>query len=128
MAIRRILFPEETFKGLLDYAREMHPREVLLLLRGERRGENLLVKDFLIPPFNVQGEGFASFSPWFLPLDASIYGTVHSHPSGSLTPSPEDYNHFYGRIMIIVAYPYRSLENVAAYNKERQRLPINLQK
>jgi len=124
--IRSVGFPSDVFEGLLAYARHMHPREVLLLLRGKVSGGSLRVEEFLIPPFAVQGEGFASFSPWFLPLDPSILGTVHSHPSGSLQPSTEDFNHFYGRVMVIVAYPYRSKSNIAAYEKDGRSLPVRL--
>jgi len=53
-----------------------------------------------------------------LPIDFSIIGTAHSHPSGVLRPSPADMNRFYGRIMIIAAYPYRSERDIAVFNGE----------
>jgi len=124
--IRGVDFPSDIFEGLLAFARHMHPQEALLLLRGKISAESLRVEEFLIPPFAVQSEDFASFSPWFLPLDPSILGTVHSHPSGSLKPSTEDFNHFYGRVMVIVAYPYHSKNNVAAYDKDGRSLPVRL--
>ncbi|RLI26369.1 MAG: peptidase [Candidatus Hecatellales archaeon] len=122
--LRGVGFPAEVLEGLLAYARHMHPREILLLLRGKISEGILWIKEFLIPPFAVHSEGFSSFSPWFLPLDPSIAGTVHSHPSGSLKPSVEDLNHFYGRVMVIVAHPYHSESDTAAYSKDGRRLPV----
>jgi len=125
--IRGIRFPADILEGLLNYAEYIHPKEAFLLLRGKilKEGE-IEVKEFVVPPFAVQGEGFSSFSPWFLPFDPSILGTIHSHPSGSLKPSEVDLNHFYGRVMVIVAYPYRSEVDIAAYNKEGERIPVKV--
>ena len=91
--LRSVGFPSDMLEGLLEYAREMHPREIFLLMRGRQVDDTLKVEEFLLPPFAVHAVGFSSFSPWFLPLDPSIVGTVHSHPSGSLQPSVEDLNH-----------------------------------
>ncbi|MHC1586751.1 MAG: Mov34/MPN/PAD-1 family protein [Candidatus Hecatellaceae archaeon] len=124
--IRSVAFPAEILEGLLNYASHIHPREAFLLLRGKIKAGRAEIEEFVIPPFAVQGEGFSYFSPWFLPFDPSILGTVHSHPSGSLRPSTTDLNQFYGRIMVIVAYPYRSEKHVAAYNKAGERLPVEI--
>jgi proteasome lid subunit RPN8/RPN11 len=53
-----------------------------------------------------------------LPIDFSIVGTMHSHPSGALRPSTTDLNHFYGKIMIITAYPYRSEQDIIVLDGE----------
>jgi proteasome lid subunit RPN8/RPN11 len=44
-----------------------------------------------------------------LPIDFSVVGTVHSHPSSFPLPSEADLHLFekYGKIHIIVAKPYR---------------------
>ena len=122
--VRSVGFPSDVLKGLLAYAAHMHPREIFLLLRGEQADDMLIVKEFILPPLTTHGVGFTSFPLWLLPSDPSIIGSVHSHPSGSLTPSSEDLNHFYGRIMVIVAFPYRRLEHVAAYGKNGEKLPV----
>lgn len=61
-----------------------------------------------------------------LPIDFSIVGTVHSHPPGSLTPSVGDLNHSFGRLILIVASPYESQENMAAYNREGKKLTLHV--
>lgn len=76
------------------------------------------VREVVIPPFAVRGYGFSTFPLHMLPIDSSIVGTAHSHPSGVLQPSIEDLNHFYGRIMVITAYPYYSEKQVAIYNRD----------
>ncbi|MEM2586833.1 MAG: hypothetical protein QXV23_00905, partial [Candidatus Bathyarchaeia archaeon] len=51
-----------------------------------------------------------------------IVGTFHSHPSGILRPSITDLNNFYGRIMIIAAYPYLSEENIIIIDRGGKKL------
>jgi proteasome lid subunit RPN8/RPN11 len=126
--IKIVVFQAEIFNGVLNYAMERHPNEIFLLLRGKISGQILRVKEFVIPPFAIEGEGFASFSPWFLPYDPSIVGTLHSHPSGSLKPSAEDLNHFYGEIMVILAYPYESENDAAAYTRSFKSVKIEIEK
>ncbi|TDA31112.1 MAG: peptidase, partial [Hadesarchaea archaeon] len=60
-----------------------------------------------------------------LPLDPSLVGTAHSHPSGDLTPSPTDLNRFLGRVMVIVGFPYRE-EDVAVYDGRGRRVGLRV--
>lgn len=115
----------ELVDSLLSFARGLHPRESILLLRGRREGDGIVVEEFLFPPFASTGRGFAEFPSHMLPIDFSVIGTVHSHPSGSTRPSPTDLHHFYGRIMMIVAYPY-SRDHVAVYNKRGEELLLDI--
>jgi proteasome lid subunit RPN8/RPN11 len=57
-----------------------------------------------------------------LPIDFSIIGVAHSHPSGALKPSTTDLNKFYGRIMVIIAYPYQTQQDIAVFNREGKPL------
>lgn len=108
--------------SILSYAKACHPREGILLLRGKIRGDIIRVEDVEVPPLSVRGEGFSSFPAHMLPMDFSIIGVAHSHPSGSLQPSTEDLNHFYGRIMVIVAHPYESETDVIVINRRGETL------
>jgi proteasome lid subunit RPN8/RPN11 len=110
---------------MLYFARGKHPNEIVLLLRGEADGGEVIIEEFLLPPFGTSGRGFAAFRPHMLPIDFSIVGTSHSHPSGSTRPSPTDLNHFYARVMLIVAYPYMD-ECVAAYNSKGEALLLQI--
>ncbi len=116
----------ELLEALLESARKLHPRETLLLLRGRKRGEAVEVTEFLLPPFPLRGGDFASFPVHALPLDPSLMGTAHSHPSGDLSPSPADLNGFFGRVMLILGFPYRDEGNVAAYDGRGRRVRLVL--
>ena len=63
---------------------------------------------------------------YMIPFDLSILGVVHFHPSGALKPSVYDLNHFYGKIMMIVAYPYQSVEDVAIFDREGQKVSFTV--
>ena len=118
-----VIIKDELLNSLLVFARMKHPQEGIILLRGNMGDSEISIKEFLLPPFATSGRGFASFPSHRLPIDFSIVGTAHSHPSGSLRPSTTDLNHFYGRVMVIVAYPY-TLRQVAVYNSKGEELSL----
>jgi len=111
--------------AMLDLALEQHPYEVVLLLRGRVNRGAILVEDFLVPPLAVAGRSFAEFPLHMLPIDFSIVGTAHSHPSGTLSPSTGDLNSFYGRVMIILASPYTP-DRAAAFSSLGERISIKV--
>ena len=112
--------------SLLGYARASHPREGILLLRGRVEKEKIFINDTLIPPLATRGERFSSFPLHMLPIDFSIVGVAHSHPSGGLTPSLNDLNQFYGRIMVIMAFPYQSQRDIAAFDREGKMVKFEI--
>jgi proteasome lid subunit RPN8/RPN11 len=57
-----------------------------------------------------------------LPMDLHVMGISHSHPSGALEPSIHDLNHFYGRIMVITAYPFRSYTEIGVFDSDGRRI------
>jgi proteasome lid subunit RPN8/RPN11 len=61
-----------------------------------------------------------------LPIDFSIIGSVHSHPSGVARPSVEDLNRSFGKIMMIVAYPFIGKNNVTVYNSSGEQIDLKL--
>ncbi|MGC8998744.1 MAG: hypothetical protein ACP5JW_05025 [Candidatus Bathyarchaeia archaeon] len=61
-----------------------------------------------------------------LPIDFSLIGTGHSHPSGNLSPSPVDLNNFLGSILMLVAYPYTD-KNIAVYNHNGEKLTLKIE-
>lgn len=115
---RKIIFKASVIDSLISYAKAFHPNEGILLLRGKVSRDEILVKETVIPPLATYGIGFSSFPFYTLPLDLSIVGVAHSHPSGVLKPSLEDLNNFYGRIMVIMAYPYDSEKDIAVFDHE----------
>ncbi len=113
--------------GLLLYiSREVHPSEVVVLLHGTIDGDVIHVKEVSLPPQSIYGEGFSSFNPYALPIDFSIVGIAHSHPSGVEHPSIEDLNNFLGRIMVIVTAPYEDVEDIHVYDSKGRKLRFEI--
>lgn len=118
----KVFVKRSVINGILSYAKIYHPKESVLLLRGKVKGDTVIIEEIEIPPLSIQGEGFSTFPLHMLPIDFSIIGTAHSHPSGTLAPSISDLNNFYGKIMIIVAYPYVSESDLIIINGKGERL------
>jgi proteasome lid subunit RPN8/RPN11 len=121
-----VSIPRELLETILAGAKQLYPRESFLLLRGKKSKGVLRISDLLLAPFAVHGNGFASYQPHMLPMDFSIVGTVHSHPSGNMQPSHVDLNHFFGSILMIVAFPFLDARNVAVYNSKGELLPFQI--
>ena len=111
---------------ILESAKTLYPKETILLLRGEKSKDLIKVTDLMVPPLATYGQGFANIPTHMLPIDFSIVGTAHSHPSGNLTPSPADLNHFWGKILMIVGFPFADGRNVAVYNHEGGKLTLKI--
>ena len=99
-----------------------------MFLRGKKVKDVVRIVDLVVPPLATYGHGFANYQLHLLPMDLSLIGTVHSHPSGNTTPSDVDFNHFFGRILIIVGFPFASEQNVSVYNSCGEKLPLQVTK
>ena len=127
MPVQRVLMTKPVVDSLLTYSRLQHPREGILLLRGRKKGKEMVeVESLVIPPNAIHGDGFSSFSWNMLPIDLSFIGVAHSHPSGHAVPSDQDLLHATGRIMVIVGYPYSDESSVRVYDLNGRELPIEL--
>jgi proteasome lid subunit RPN8/RPN11 len=118
----------ELLDAIFEGARRLYPKETILLLRGKKSKDSIEIIELVVPPLATYGRVFANIPLHMLPEDFSIVGTVHSHPSGSLTPSDVDFNHFLGRILMIVGFPFADEQNVAVYNSRGERLPLHIAK
>ena len=116
----------ELLDSIFEGAKRLYPKETLLLLRGRRSKNAIQVIDLVVPPLAVYGYGFANLPFHMLPMDLSIIGTVHSHPSGNIHPSSVDLNHFFGRVLMIVGFPFASAQNIAVYDSKGERLPFQV--
>jgi len=114
--IKIVRFEKSVADSILSYSLSAYPKEGILLLRGKATKDEILVDEVLIPPLATHGRGFSGFPSIMLPMDLRVMGVSHSHPSGVLRPSVHDLNHFYGRIMVIAAYPFQSYSNIGVFN------------
>ena len=88
----------------MEAARSMHPREFAGLLSAEKG----VISEVVILPGTISGSTHAIFQLHMAPVDFSLVGTVHSHPSFNSLASDADMELFrkYGRVHIIIAQPY----------------------
>ncbi len=124
--IIEVVIPKEILEVVLESARSLHPRETIFLLRGKKIKGSFDITDLLIPPTATYGQGFSSFPMHMLPIDFSIIGTIHSHPSGNLSPSSGDLNGSMNKLIVIVAFPYQGIGNMAAYNRDGKKLNLRV--
>ncbi|MFQ6129579.1 MAG: Mov34/MPN/PAD-1 family protein [Candidatus Hadarchaeaceae archaeon] len=94
----------ETLRFILEASHSTHPRE----FAGVLRAAGDVIKEVLILPGTLSSDESAVLRLHMLPIDPSACGTVHSHPSSSVSPSREDLALFakFGYVHIIVAFPY----------------------
>jgi proteasome lid subunit RPN8/RPN11 len=88
---------------IVESSKSNYPQEFGALLRVDRVEKNTIIEVVLLPG-TISGDSHAIFHLHMLPIDYSIVGTVHSHPSSVVRPSDADldlFNHF-GKIHIIV--------------------------
>ncbi len=90
-------------------ARDSHPNEFAGLLRIDELQKDTIIELVLLPG-TISGDAHAIFQMHMLPIDYTIAGTVHSHPSPYPVPSDADLELFRkrGKIHIISAHPYNS--------------------
>ena len=95
---------------ILEASKSNYPREFGGLLRVEK-DSNDTISEVVLLPGTVSGDSHAIFQLHMLPIDFSIIGTVHSHPSPVPRPSDADLHLFekFGKVHIIVANPFDEL-------------------
>ena len=126
MPVQKVIFDKAVVDSLFSYSAMAYPREGILLLRGKSKKGVVEVTGVVIPPGAAHGAAFSSFSWWMIPIDLSYLGVAHSHPSGNHSPSHEDLLHASGRIMVIMGYPYATVDNLGVYDREGNRVPFEV--
>ncbi|MBN1357309.1 Mov34/MPN/PAD-1 family protein [Candidatus Bathyarchaeota archaeon] len=116
----------ELLDSIFEGAKRLYPKETFLLLRGKKSKNKIRVSDLVVPPLAIHGYSFVNLPLHMLPMDFSVVGTVHSHPSGNIKPSSVDLNHFFGRVLMIVGFPFTSIQNVAVYDSNGEKLQVQV--
>ena len=104
MAKKVVAIRRKTLRMILEASKDTYPKEFAAILRAEEG----VITELLLLPGTISGDVHAVFQLHMLPIDFSVVGTVHSHPSGSYQPSDADRNLFshFGRVHIITGMPY----------------------
>lgn len=113
----------KTLNMIIESAKDAHPEE---FAAGMREIDGI-ISELILVPGTISGPSSAILKLHSLPIDYSIVGVVHSHPSPSPSPSQEDLEMFsrYGKLHIIMAYPYQT-DTWQAYNATGDKVELEL--
>ena len=111
---------------IFECAKDSYPNEFGGLLRVDDEKKDV-ISELVVLPGTISGDSHAIFKLHMLPIDFSIVGTVHSHPSPSPYPSDADLHLFrkHGRIHIISASPY-DVDSWKAYDFNGNQVDIEI--
>jgi proteasome lid subunit RPN8/RPN11 len=86
-----------------------------------------MIYELTLLPGTRQGRTSALVNLWMLPIDYTVVGSVHSHPSGNFSPSDEDRNFFskFGSVHIIAGRPY-TMRTWQAYDGDGEPLELEV--
>ena len=114
---------EDVLDMINEAAKDTYPNEFLATLRAEKG----VVTEILLLPGTLSGERSGTFHLNMLPIDLSVVGTVHSHPSFSNMPSEADISLFgrFGNTHIITCIPFdKGSWKAYNYNGEEVELEV----
>lgn len=111
---------------ILECAKSNYPNEFGGLLSIDMNTKDEIT-ELVILPGTIMGESHALFKLHMKPVDFSIVGTVHSHPSPSARPSGADFRLFrkHGRVHIIAAMPF-DRNSWKAYDSVGEEIEISI--
>ncbi len=116
---------KKTLKMIIESSKDAYPRE---FAAGMREIEGI-ISELILVPGTVSGPTSAILKLHSLPIDYSIVGIVHSHPSPNVSPSQEDRMLFgkYGRVHIIIGLPY-DMDSWQAYDWNGREIELKIVK
>ena len=122
-AVEIRIIKKKALQMILESAKSSYPNEFGALLRAEE-GE---ISELILLPGTISGNSQAIFQLYMRPIDFSIVGSAHSHPSGNYSPSEADLDFFRrtGSVHVIVGYPY-TMKTWAAYNVLGERIELEV--
>lgn len=111
---------------IFESAKSSYPNEFGALLRVDEEHRDTITELVLLPG-TISGDAHAIFRMHMLPIDFSIVGTVHSHPSSNPYPSEADKILFrnHGSVHIIVAHPF-NLSSWRAYRYTGEEIKLEV--
>jgi proteasome lid subunit RPN8/RPN11 len=117
---------EKCLELILESSKSTYPNEFGGLLRVNPDNKNTIIEVVLLPG-TISGDSHAIFKLHMMPIDFSIVGTVHSHPSPYATPSDADLQLFrkHGKVHIIAANPFNK-DSWKAYNHNGEEINLKV--
>ena len=113
----------EVLNSVIYYSKQAYPNEFLAFFDGEIKNNVLYITSLLFVPGETCETGAVVHNE-MVPMNTKYYGSVHSHPGPSASPSDADLMTFSknGYFHMIVCLPY-SYETFKAYDRHGE--PMN---
>jgi len=73
-----VKFEKSVADSIPSHVLDMYSREAILLLRGKKKRDEILIDEIVVPPLATHGVRFSAFSSYMLPMDLRIVGLSHS--------------------------------------------------
>lgn len=114
-------------RGVLEMvnesAKDTYPNEFVATMRAEEG----VITELLLLPGTIQGTRSGVLLLHMLPIDFSVVGTIHSHPSYSNHPSEADLALFgrFGNTHVIICLPY-DLTSWKAYDYNGKEIELEV--
>ena len=91
------------------------------------RADDGVITEVILVPGTISSERYALLKRHMLPVDFSVVGSAHSHPTPNATPSDADLNLFQntGSVHIIVGYPY-DMNSWRAFSREGKEIQLKV--
>jgi proteasome lid subunit RPN8/RPN11 len=114
---------DDALKLMLASGKGALPNEFAGILRAY----DGVITEVMVLPGTEQGARAALFQFHMLPVDRSVVGTVHSHPSGNYWPSGADLTLFdrFGTVHIICGFPF-NMHSWQAYDSHGRARDISV--
>lgn len=114
---------ERVLTMVSESAKDAHPDE---FAAGMREIDGV-ISELIMVPGTTSGPVSAILKLNNLPIDYSIIGVVHTHPTPGHSPSENDIEMFgrYGRVHIIMSYPY-DLDSWQAYDSTGKEVELEV--
>jgi proteasome lid subunit RPN8/RPN11 len=108
---------------MIAASRDSHPNEFACVLRAD--GDT--ITEVLLVPGTISGGTSAILHLHMLPIDFTVVGSAHSHPTPNSRPSEADLRLFsqFGPIHIIMGYPY-NMDSWTAYTRDGEKILLNV--
>lgn len=114
---------KEVLQLIMESSKSSYPNEFGAFLRAKHN----VIYEIILLPGTISGGRSVLYNLLMKPIDFTIVGSVHSHPSGVPLPSQADLDMFSrtGDVHIIVAYPF-TLSSWKAYNRMGEEIEVKI--
>lgn len=116
----------EVLNSVIYYSKQAYPNEFLAFFDGEIKNNVLYITSLLFVPGETCETGAVVHNE-MVPMNTKYYGSVHSHPGPSASPSDADLMTFskHGYFHMIVCLPY-SYETFKAYDRHGEPMDYSV--